>query len=83
MRSVIDFYTMEMIMGSQNWQDNIWNECVYPLFKWDRCDDGVKIDSDITNHCIILNQSPKEVKIYNLSTTYSTGGTIGANRSHL
>ena len=36
MRSLIHFYTMEIILGSQNWQDYISNGCVYPLFKWDK-----------------------------------------------
>ena len=42
LRSLMDSYTMEMILGSQNWQDYISNGCVHPLFKWDLCNDGGK-----------------------------------------
>ena len=42
LRAQIDFCTMEMILGSQNWQDYISKRCVYPLFKWDLCSDGGK-----------------------------------------
>ena len=41
--SQMDFCTMEMILGSQNWQGYISNGFVYPLLKWDLCSDGVKI----------------------------------------
>ena len=33
--SQMDFYTMEMILGYQNWPDYISNGCVHPLLKWD------------------------------------------------
>ena len=38
----MDFFAMEMILGSTNWQHYISNVCVHPLFKWDLCSDRVK-----------------------------------------
>ena len=49
LRSQIDFYTNEMILGSQNWQDYISNRCVYHLFKSDLCLDLSIFRS--LNHC--------------------------------
>ena len=43
LRSKMNLFTMEMILGSQNWQDYISNGYVYPSFKSDLCSDEVKI----------------------------------------
>ena len=43
LRSLMNFCTMEMILGSQNWQDYISNGCVHPSIKWVLWSDGVKI----------------------------------------
>ena len=51
LRSQMDFYIMEMILVYQNWQDNISNGCVHPLFKWDLCSDRVKIDWQVVQLC--------------------------------
>ena len=50
------YSTMEMILGSQHWQEYISNGCVqvHPLFKWYLCIDGVNTKCPLSKPSIAL-----------------------------
>ena len=47
----MDYCTMEIILGSKNWQEYISKVCVHSLFKWDLCSDRVMTKSGMPKAC--------------------------------